>query len=410
MGKSLYYKGLIFREFYFSGILSCADLSERIGKSLPLTMKILNELIEEGYVMESGLAPSSGGRRPVMYTIKGDTIYILSVAMDQLVTRISIMDIHNHHVAGIHKFELPLQKNPEALSALAEKMEEVIRKSGVDKKKIIGAGIGMPGFIDFKKGINYSYFDSEDKTITHYLSNKLNLPVYIDNDSSLIALAEFRFGAARYQRNAMVLNIGWGIGLGMVLNGELFRGHNGFAGEFSHMSLFNNNKLCVCGKTGCLETEASLLVVIEKAIEELKTGRLSALGKEFPSGYVEQDWEAIVNAAIKGDQFVVELLSHTAYNIGKGVAILIHIINPESVILSGRGTLAGKVWQAPIQQALNEYCIPRLAANTTVAISTLGYQAELIGSAALVMENQVRETAKALENKNSKRELSGEMN
>jgi hypothetical protein len=111
MGKKLFYKGLIFREFYFSGTISCADLSERIGKSLPLTMKILNELIEEGYVKESGYAPSSGGRRPITYTIKPDTIYILAVAMDQLVTRISLMDMQNHHVAGVEKFELPLQKN-----------------------------------------------------------------------------------------------------------------------------------------------------------------------------------------------------------------------------------------------------------------------------------------------------------
>ncbi|MEP7377660.1 MAG: ROK family transcriptional regulator [Chitinophagaceae bacterium] len=396
MGKKLFYKGLIFREFYFSGTISCADLSERIGKSLPLTMKILNELIEEGYVKESGYAPSSGGRRPITYTIKPDTIYILSVAMDQLVTRISLMDIHNNHVAGVEKFELPLQKNPAALSMLAEKMEEVIRKSGIDRKKIIGAGIGMPGFIDSKKGINYTFLEAADKTISQYLSSQLNIPVYIDNDSSLIALAEFRFGAARRQKNAMVLNIGWGIGLGMILNGELFRGHNGFAGEFSHMPLFNNNKLCSCGKTGCLETEASLLVVIEKAVEGLKTGRLSGLGKNFPSGHFEQDWEAIVNASLKGDQYVVELLSEAAYNIGRGVAILIHLVNPESVILSGRGTLAGKVWQAPIQQALNEHCIPRLAVNTSVAVSTLGYQAELIGSAALVMEQQVTESIKTL--------------
>jgi predicted NBD/HSP70 family sugar kinase len=394
MGKKPFYKGLLFREFYFSGTLSCADLSERIGKSLPFITKILNELIDEGYVKESGYAPSSGGRRPVMYSFEQGTIYILSVAMDQLVTRISLMDIHNNHVTGITKFELRLQKNPGAHLVLAEKIEEVIQKSGIDKSKIIGVGIGMPGFIDIKKGINYSYLEPDEKTVKQYLSDRLDLPVYIDNDSSLIALAEFRFGAARHQKNAMVLNISWGIGLGMILNGELFRGHNGFAGEFSHMSLFNNNRLCDCGKTGCLETEASLGVVIEKAAAGLKSGRLSSLGSQFPTGHIEQDWESIVNAAIRGDQFVVGLLSDAGYNIGRGVAILIHLVNPESVILSGRGTLAGKVWQAPIQQALNEHCIPRLAANTTVAISTLGYQAELIGSAALVMEHQVKENVK----------------
>src|SRR5687768_4518147 len=103
MGKKGIYKGLIFREFYFSGNLSCSDISDRIGKSLPFTMKILNELIHEGYVTESGYAPSSGGRRPVMYAIKPDTIYIVAVAMDQLVTRISVMDIQNKHVGDIEK-------------------------------------------------------------------------------------------------------------------------------------------------------------------------------------------------------------------------------------------------------------------------------------------------------------------
>jgi predicted NBD/HSP70 family sugar kinase len=390
MGKNSFYKGVIFKEFYLSGSLSCADLSERIGKSLPLTMKILNELVAEGVVRESGFAPSSGGRRPAMYTLQPDNMYILSVAMDQLITRISIMDLGNNHVSGVHRFELPLQDNPNALSMLADRIEEVLLKSGIDRSKIIGAGVGMPGFIDFKKGINYSFLETDD-TITGYLQQRLAMPVYIDNDSSLIALAELRFGRARHQKNAMVINISWGVGLGMILNGELFRGHNGFAGEFSHIPLFNNNKLCRCGKTGCLETETSLLVIIEKAIQGLKKGRQSGLPADFPSGHFEQDYENIIKSALKGDQLTIELLSDVGYQIGRGVAILIHLINPESVILSGRGALAGKVLQAPIQQALNKDCIPRLAANTVVEVSTLGYEAELIGSAALVMENMGRD-------------------
>ncbi len=402
MGKKAFYKGLLFRELYFSGHLSCADLSERIGKSIPFTMKVLMELIAEGYIKESGYAPSSGGRRPVTYSIIPDTIYIVSVAMDQLVTRISIMDSENRHISDVKKFELPLLNNPGAPSQLADRIIEVIAESGIDKKKIMGVGIGMPGFIDFKKGINYSFLESKPKTITQYLSEKIELPVYIDNDSSLIALAEFRFGAARHRKNAMVVNISWGIGLGMILNGELFRGQNGFAGEFSHMPFFNNNKLCVCGKSGCLETEASLVVVVEKAAEGLRAGRLSGVGKQFPTGHIENDWESIVKAVYKGDQFVVELLSETGYNIGKGVAILIHLMNPEAVILSGRGALAGKVWQAPIQQALNEHCIPRLSANTVVEISDLGHDAELIGSAALVMENRVKEYSGSIKKKHSK--------
>ena len=100
---------------------------------------------------------------------------------------------------------------------------------------------------------------------------------------------------------------------------------------------------------------------------------------------------AIMQAAGRGDQFAVELLSEVGYHIGRGVAILIHILNPELIVLSGRGSMAGKIWQAPIQQALNEFCIPRLAYNTAIEISQLGHEAELIGAAALVMENYEKE-------------------
>jgi predicted NBD/HSP70 family sugar kinase len=216
------------------------------------------------------------------------------------------------------------------------------------------------------------------------------LPVYIDNDSSLIALAEFYFGKG-LDRNTMVINIGWGIGLGMILNGELFRGHEGFAGEFSHLPLFLNGKLCWCGKVGCLETETSLLLIIDKARDGLASGRLSST-KLLPSDDLETAYQNIVSAVHEGNQFAAGLFSKAGYNIGRGIAILIHLLNPGKVILSGRGSSAGQIWLAPIQQALNEHCIPRLYKSTNIEVSTLGANAELIGAAALVMEHYQSES------------------
>jgi predicted NBD/HSP70 family sugar kinase len=309
--------------------------------------------------------------------------------MDQLITRIAIMDMQNRHVTDTAIVELPLPGNPNALSTLAEQIGDVINRSGIPKNKFAGIGIGMPGFVDTAKGSNYTFLEAEHGTLTQYISSKLKLPVYIDNDSRLIALAEFKFGTARNKSNAMVINVGWGVGLGMILNGELFRGNNGFAGEFSHIPLFLNNKLCSCGKSGCLETETSLLVVIEKANKGLKEGKVSLL-RELSTEHAEAAYTEIIQAAGKGDKFAVELLSEAGYNIGRGVAILIHLLNPEMVILSGRGSSAGKIWQAPIQQALNEHCIPQLAFHTAIEISALGHEAELTGAAALVMEHYDR--------------------
>lgn len=384
--KNQLYRKKIIKHLYFSNMLSCADLSDKINKSLPVTTKILGKLIEEGWVIETGFAASTGGRRAVMYSLKSDVLYVVSVAMDQLITRIAILNMQNNQVIDTEIFELPLPKNPQALSTLTEKIDEVITRSGISKNSIAGVGIGMPGFVDAINGLNYTFLEPEQGTLTQYISSKIKLPVFIDNDSRLIALAELMFGSARGKKNAMVINVGWGVGLGMILNGDLFRGNNGFAGEFSHIPLFLNNKLCSCGKSGCLETETSLLIVIEKANKGLKDGKISLL-KELSVEHAEQAFQDIIKAAGKGDKFAVEILSESGYNIGRGVAILIHLLNPEVVILSGRGSSAGKIWQAPIQQALNEHCIPRLALNTEIQISSLGYQAEITGAAALVMEN-----------------------
>lgn len=381
------YKKSIIKQLYFGNTLSLADISERINKSLPLTTKILQELIKEEYINETGFAPSSGGRRPVTYSLKPGILYIVSVAMDQFVTRIVIMDMHNHYVTPVENFELDIEKNRNALFELAEKINEHINRSGIAKNKIAGIGIGMPGFVDGARGVNYSFFEQEDD-IAGYINERTGLDVFIDNDSSLIALAELRFGKAIAKSNVMVVNIGWGVGLGLILNGNLFRGYNGFAGEFSHISLFTNNKLCsVCGKTGCLETETSLSVIVEKAKQNITRGRTSILKDQIFDVAIETAFAMIMKAAQKGDQLAIELFSEAGYNIGKGVAILIHLLNPEAIVLSGRGSLAGKIWKAPIQQALNEHCIPRLASNADVELSSLGYEAELIGSAALVMEN-----------------------
>lgn len=384
--KKLLFKNEILKELYFNDNLSCAELSSKIHKSFPIVSNLIEELVSENLVIETGYARSTGGRRPLTYSIRKDWMYIVSVAMDQFVTKIAILDMKNNFVSPIEKIDLPLSDNTDAIEVLQEKINQVIESSGIPKEKLSGVGIGMPGFVDVKKGINYSYLKlPDDKSLTNYLSVKIGLPVYIDNDSSLIAVAEYYFGRANNEKNAMVVNIGWGIGLGMILNGELFRGQEGFAGEFSHIPLFFNGKLCWCGKVGCLETETSLLLIIEKAKEGIKSGRLSRM-KSLPSDNLELAYNNIIKAVREGDQFAAELFSKAGYNIGKGIAILIHLFNPQKIILSGRGSSAGQIWLAPIQQALNEHCIPRLHQSTQIEISTLGMDAELIGAAALVME------------------------
>ncbi|MEO8861245.1 MAG: ROK family protein [Ginsengibacter sp.] len=392
MTKTSYYKRKIIKELCFGKTLSAQEMSQLTGKSLPLTMKMLSELVKEGFVKESGYALSTGGRRPLTYSMVSGNMYVISVAMDQLITKIGIIDVQNYTISEVKKYNLNLYEHSNELVKLVECLEDFMGGAAIEKSKIIGIGIGMPGFVDVDKGVNYSFLENEGSSIAEFIEEAVGLPVYIDNDSSLIALAEFRLGSARNTNNAAVINFGWGIGLGMILNGELFRGDNGFAGEFSHIHLFENNKLCSCGKSGCLETEASMTVVLEKVKEAVELGRVS-LVKNI-SDDIEESFSTIMNAALKGDQLAVEALSDTAYNIGRGIAILIHILNPELVVISGRGAASGNMLLAPIQQAVNKYCIPRLANYTAIKVSSFSNSAELIGGAALVIENYDKKPAK----------------
>jgi len=384
--KSAELKNVIIKRLYFDKALSCAELSEILDKSIPSVSKSINELIEEGFVIEQGYAPSSGGRRPLMYSLQPTAMYIVTVAMDQLSTRIQMLDLLNNPVADIAMTELKLFGNPDALSTLINYINEYIAATGIPKEKIAGIGIGMPGFINATEGINYTYLESAGQSLTRIITEKTGVQTYIENDSSLIALAEQKFGIAKSHKDVMVINLGWGIGLGMIINGEIYRGHNGFAGEFSHIPLSEDGALCTCGKRGCLEAEASMLVVAEKAIKGIKKGHISSL-QHTDKDQSKLVGNAIMEAANNGDQFAIELLSDAGYKIGKALAILIHIMNPESIVLSGRGAIVGKILLAPVQQALNKYCIPRLVSSTELLISDLGFTAELTGTAVLVMEN-----------------------
>ena len=375
----------IFKELYYNRSMSCLDLSKRIKKSLPNTSLRLNELIAKGAVVENGYAPSTGGRKPLMYSLSTDFMFTLAVAVDQFVVRMVLMDMQRESVSRVHEATINFYENVHYVKDLANEIEKYVLASGVDKKQIAGIGIAMPGFVDAEKGNNYSFSDSP--AIAAVIGQKLGIKVFVDNDSSVIGLAEQKFGEAGRVNNAMVINIGWGVGLGMILDGQMFRGANGFAGEFSHIPMFSNNKLCSCGKHGCLETESSLFSILEKAKERLRKGEVSTLAsKGIEDQGFEHSFRAVKDAALKGDKLAIGLFSEAGYNIGRGVAILVHLLNPELIVLSGRGASAGRIWEAPIQQAMNEHCIPRLSENTKIIVSKLGHHAELLGAAALVME------------------------
>ncbi|PZP48858.1 MAG: sugar kinase [Pseudopedobacter saltans] len=381
---------LVFREIFKNENLSINDIAIKVNKSVSLITNAVMDMVTDGVVIEAGYAESRGGRKPTLYRLCPDVGYTIVLSMDQFISRVLVMDMSNSLLFEPQLFNIDLAKNDDIAKQILELLRNVIVESQLPKEKILGVGIAMPGFVDFVKGINYSFIPSpiKDVPLRNYLSKALELPVFIDNDSSTVALAESTFGLAKKVSNAMVVNISWGIGLGIITNGKLYRGENGFAGEFSHIPLFNNGKICSCGKIGCLETETSLKIVLAKVAEAVLAGRPTLLKKTFKEDdSLEEQFLKFIKAVEKRDTLAIELLNEAAYNIGKGIAVLIHIFNPKKIVLSGRGALAGNVWLPPIQQAINEHCIRRLSEDVEVVVSQMAYQAEWVGTAALVVDN-----------------------
>ena len=151
--KQLLYKKEIIRHLYFRGSLSCAELSELTEKSLPLTSKILNELIETEVVLETGLANSTGGRRPQTYSLSAEIMYVVAVAMDQYNTRIAILDMNNNYATEIEEYPLELANNSTSLEMLGDLIRDFLSRTGIPRQKILGIGIGMPGFIEWKQDV-----------------------------------------------------------------------------------------------------------------------------------------------------------------------------------------------------------------------------------------------------------------
>ncbi|RZK90802.1 MAG: ROK family protein, partial [Pedobacter sp.] len=323
----------IIKHLYYKKVLSLTALSKLTQKSVPLVTSSVNSLIAEGFILEQGLAPSTGGRRASTFLLNpSHNKYLVAVAMDQLITRLIIYDLSGKAILPVQHLEFNVEKDD--LDVLIKFIENSINASKIDRKYLLGIGIGMPGFVNVETGANNSYLKTKDgSTLQSYLKNALKLPVFIDNDSSLIALAELNFGEAVGRKHVMVVNIGWGTGLGMIINGQLYRGSSGYAGEFSHIPLSDSDNLCSCGKRGCLEVDTSLLVMADNAEKALLNGAESSMQELFKdkSKHNGDHFLAAVNAQ---DPLAISILSKAAFKIGKGLSTLIHILNPECIVLS----------------------------------------------------------------------------
>jgi len=373
---------------YYLKELSIAGLSKSLSKSTPIVTKAINELLEQDIIVDKGLAASTGGRRAALYALNDHVDHlIISVSVDQFYTSIHLSNLKQEILAETSDIRLDL-RDESAGDDILEHIKTFINQHKLKSDKIIGIGISMPGFVNAHLGVNDSF---PDHNPLHHLKNsiesKLNIPTIIDNDSRCVAWAEKEFGAGVDSTHTLVINLNWGVGLGIIINGEIFTGATGFAGEFSHIPLSNTNSLCSCGKRGCLEVEASLKSAIEQTEIAIQQGEYSIYSTLIKT--MSNKNNALIEAAKIGDQLVIYHIGKIGFMIGKGISTLLHILNPNKVIISGRGAEIGNILGPQIQNAINEFSIPRIAKMTEIEISGLHKTAQQKGTAALVVEHYI---------------------
>jgi len=384
--KKFRQQSFIIEYLYSNGRASNPELAKLTNMSSPTINKLLSELVALGVVQELGQGDSIGGRRPNLYGINPNAKYIVSIDIDCRMINMGVFNLQNEAVSGIITYFDDIKNKKLVFEGIFKRLDTLLEGLNFKTNQFLGIGISLPGLIDTKTGKTYSDLLIDGMSLEEAFKNRYQLPAFTGNDSRMMALGEQAFGAARNKENALCINICDGIGMGIIVNGKIYKGKSGFAGELGHINVVDDGVLCTCGKKGCLETVASGSALVLHAQQGIADGKQSLIAEMVSNDLDAIRVSTIIEALENGDAFAIELISQAGAYLGKGLAGLIHIFNPETVIIGGKVAGAKHFLLDPIQQSLNKYTIHRIKQDTEIIVSTLEGKVKLLGVVAMVMD------------------------
>lgn len=380
--KNKILKGLIFKFLDQTESASINEISKEINISVPKTTSLITELIEEGLISDYGKFESTGGRKANLYGLIGDAGFILGVDVKKYYINIGLLNFKKQLIHQKSRITFKLDNTAESLNQLIQIIQNFIKEVGIKKDKILSLGINLSGRINHTKGHSYTFFHFQEEPLSEIIQEKIGIKTYLENDSRAMAFGEFCNGEVNIEKNVLFVNLDYGIGLGILIDGKVYYGKSGFSGEFGHIPFFNNEIICHCGKKGCLETEASGNALLRKFKEKIKLGSTSSVLKKNKK--VEDiTLTDLIQAAQKEDVLIIELLAELGENLGKGLAVLINVFNPELIIIGGTLSETGEYLKLPIKSSINKYSLSLVNADTELKLSKLGEKAGIIGACLL---------------------------
>ncbi len=363
------------------GNATIPDLAKRLGLSIPTVSKLVDELTVTGLIKEGGKTETGSGRHPNTYGLNPESCYFVGVDIKNNTVSLGLMDFGGKLIEKQLDVVFDSCNSVDNLTQLCDIIDRFISSRSVERSAILAINVNISGRVNPMVGYSYSRYNFEEMPLSEVLTEKLGVRVCIENDTRAMTYGEYIYGNCSKIDNLIFLNLSWGIGLGIIIDGKIYYGKSGFAGEIGHMVTYDNEILCHCGKKGCLETEASGRALVRKLIERLESGANSLIADRYrENGTITLD---DVFEAIDGEDLLcIELVEDMGRELGRWLAGIINIFNPEKVILGGALSTVGDYMLQPVITAVRRYSLNLVNKDTKIVISQLGDQSGLIGSCA----------------------------
>ena len=381
--KNALLKKRIITHYIYNGSSTITDLAKELDLSVPTVTKFISEMCEEGYINDYGKLETSGGRHPSIYGLNPESGYFIGVDIKKFAINIGLINFKGDMLELNMNTPYKFENTQEAFERLCALIKTFIKETEVNKDKIMNICINISGRVNPESGYSFSMFNFSEQPLAEVLAKTIGFPVCIDNDTRAMTYGEYMKGNVTGEKNIIFVNISWGLGIGIIIDGKIYTGKSGFSGEFGHVNVFDNEIICHCGKKGCLETEASGSAFHRIFLERIKNGETSILSNRLKEKNKPLTLDELIEAACKEDPLCIEIVEEIGQKLGKQIAGLINIFNPQMVIIGGTLSLTGDYITQPIKTAVRKYSLNLVNKDSVIVTSKLKDKAGIIGACML---------------------------
>ena len=387
-------QGRILEQFVSQGTFTIPEMSKAVGVSLPTATSAINELIKAGLVREVGKKDISSGRIPMAYDLVPNAGYFVGVNPEMDCLALAASDFCGNLITEKVRVPYTYENTTENLEQVAKIINDFIATLPFAKEEILQICVNIAERVNPFEGNAYNMFTFLEESLTSKLTKLIQIPVCIENDTRSMTFAEFIKGRSKGLKNVIFANVCWGLAIGIIIDGKLYYGKSGYSGEFGHMTAYNNNIICHCGKIGCIETEVSGRALKRKLTEKILNGKTSILSDKVLNQKEELTLKDLLDAIDKEDVLSLATLQNIADELGKQLAGVINIFNPEMLVIGGEMSATGDYLTLPARMGIKKFSLNIVNEDSQIVTSSLKGLAGITGACLMARHRLLNDSIK----------------